>query len=119
LLRAVLDHWLLLGIGAAILLVLARVLLVRTTDARFGVRRTGGRGGTIFVSFPAYVARAEFEIGGSVDLIIYAESFRDTQGRQLAEQQRSEAISRLWSWSRARGLTLDIPGFVPPHAPAV
>lgn len=112
------EHWII-----AIVIALALWLLLRNAwnnriDARFGIKRVGGRGGTITISFPTYLARAEFEIGGKVDLIIYGESFTDIDGNPLPTERQSEAIARLWAWAAARKLSLDISGFLPPYAPA-
>ncbi len=112
--RTIIDYWLVLVLGLGAALIFFRTLRTRATDARFGVRRVGGRGGTIYVSFPTYDAQAEFELGADIDLIVYPQSLRDSHGRPLEKHQQYETVNRLWSWASARGLRLDIPGFSRP-----
>ena len=112
-----LEHWFITAVAAACLLLVAYALWARATDARFGIRRTGGRGGSLFVSFPTHVARVEFEIGGTVDLIVYAESLRDGEGHPLSAERQSEVLARLRAWAAARRLSLEVPGRFSTHAP--
>ena len=104
-------------LAAALVLAFAALFLyiawVRWTDARFGVSRRGGRGGEISIRFATYVARTEYEIGGTVDLIVYSGSFVDSGGQLLAESQQTEALERLRAWARTRRLSLDIAAFRP------
>ncbi len=112
------EHWVIAVVIALGLWLVLRNAWINRIDARFGIKRIGGRGGTITIKFPDYLARAEFEIGGKVDLIIYGESFTDIDGQPLPKDRQSEAIARLWAWAAARKLSLDISGFLPPYAPA-
>jgi len=58
-------------------------------DARFGVRRTSGRGGKVTVAFPAYTAHAEFEVGAAVDLTVYATTLAYASGDLVPQDRRA------------------------------
>jgi len=107
-LKFIMSHSMLAALFLAFVALFCYVAWVRITDSRFGVARAGGRAGQISVSLPASVARVYFEIGSSVDLIIYSGTFADAHGHVLADSLQAEALARLHSWAAARRLSLDV-----------
>ena len=96
-----------LTLVAVVAIVLAlRIQRKRRADAQFGISVSGSRVGSMLVPGTNYVARAGYEVGGSVDLIIYGKSLATTDGATLTPTQRDEILANLANWGKARGTTL-------------
>jgi hypothetical protein len=103
------QHWWLAAVVAAFLVLLARWSWVRLVNARFGVSRVGGRGGKLLVKLPTFVAQVEFEVGATVDLIVYRSTLSYASGAELPAGLHGQVVSQLQAWAAARRLSLEAP----------
>ena len=108
LIGAIGDHPIVSLLGLAAIWIAFRIFRRRKIDAKFGVRVSGGREGNIIVRNGEHASRAEYEVGGKVDLIIYESSLMTADKQPLPAIRRAELLETLSSWAKARGITLDI-----------
>jgi hypothetical protein len=89
---------------AAVAFILARRSLI---DTKYGVARFGGRGGHLAVRTEEGPVRVGFEVGGTVDLIVYSTDVKRGDGSPVTASQRNTALQAVQAWGKARGISLD------------
>ena len=97
------------SIAVALFAVVALVLVRRALiDTKCGVARFGGRGGHLTVRTEEGPVHIGFEVGGTVDLIVYSTDVKRVDGSPATALQREGALRAVHRWGKARGISLDI-----------
>jgi hypothetical protein len=95
-------------IVAALIWIGFRIFWVHKIDRKYGITLSGGRCGVITVSIDQNLARAEYEVGSTIDLIIDQSSLMTVDRQPLSEQRHAELVETLRAWAKDRGTTLEI-----------
>ncbi len=74
--------------------------------AYLGVKRSGGRSGYFVIRTREGRVRVRYEVGGTVDFIVYLSQLESETGSPPSDPQRAKAIESLNKWSKALGLTI-------------
>ncbi|WP_162932277.1 hypothetical protein [Solimonas sp. K1W22B-7] len=85
-----------------------RIVRRRRIDAQFGATVSGGRGGHIKILCGGRPARAEYEVGTTVDFLVYESSLAWASGDPLTASDKQFLADTLKAWSAARGSKLEI-----------
>ena len=85
-----------------------RAWRLRRIDRQFFITVNGGRDGRIFLRAPDLCARADYEVGRTVDFLIYGSSLAALDGRELTPSERAQMMETLAKWGKARGAKIAI-----------
>jgi hypothetical protein len=107
----------------AVLWVSYRILKRRRIDRRFGGRISGGRSGTLLFSCGDRIGKAEYEVGSTVDYIVYSSSIGWENEKSPTVEEQKTIIGALRTWMLARGSSMEVANDAqqgaPPDAPAL
>ncbi len=109
LISAVGDYPIVAIFVVAILGVSWRVWRLHRCDKRFGIARNSrGRGGTLSIQTADGIVEVSYEVGATVDMIIYGSSFARDDGQPVKSEGYAQLSKRLAEWAKARRATIDV-----------
>jgi hypothetical protein len=96
------------AVGAALAWWAYRIVSRRRIDEQFRSHVSGGRSGEMIISCNGRKARAEYEIGGKVNFIVYESSLAWADNTSITAAERDAIANVLTAWMQARGSSVEI-----------